>query len=125
MYANASIEIQLHTAANLKFRASFSDLVSSAKVGDVMSRYCVMLHFVLQQFYVKMPEWPCPTVGGEDIKMKKCWRNIHFMMMDYCPGKSWILEFFGKGKEISCVETASNISGFILRSCHFIAACLL
>ncbi|GIY66719.1 hypothetical protein CEXT_496901 [Caerostris extrusa] len=58
MYANASIEIQLHTAANLKFRATFSDLVSSAELVDVMSHYCVMLHFALLQFYVKIPEWP-------------------------------------------------------------------
>ncbi|GIX86438.1 hypothetical protein CEXT_180271 [Caerostris extrusa] len=71
MYANASIEIQLHTAANLEFRATFSDLVSSAKVVDVMSRYFVMLHFALLLFYAKMPEWPCPTEGGEeDIKIK-------------------------------------------------------
>ncbi|GIY70712.1 hypothetical protein CDAR_620351 [Caerostris darwini] len=71
MYANASIEIQLHTAANLKFRATFSDLVSPAKVVDVMSRYCVMLRFALLQFYVKMTEWPCPTQGGEEnIKIK-------------------------------------------------------
>ncbi|GIY70717.1 hypothetical protein CDAR_620401 [Caerostris darwini] len=71
MYANASIEIQLHTAANLQFRATFSDLVSSAKVVDVMSRYCVMLHFALLQFYVKMPERPCQTEEGEeDIKIK-------------------------------------------------------
>ncbi|GIY66722.1 hypothetical protein CEXT_496921 [Caerostris extrusa] len=71
MYANASIEIQLHTAANLKFRATFSDLVSPAKVVDAMSRYCVMLRFASLQFYVKMPEWPCPTEGGEeDIKIK-------------------------------------------------------
>ncbi|GIY66717.1 hypothetical protein CEXT_496891 [Caerostris extrusa] len=53
MYANASIEIQLHTAANLKFRANLSNLVSSAK----------------------MPEWPCPTEGGEeDIKVKSVGR---------------------------------------------------
>ncbi|GIX86437.1 hypothetical protein CEXT_180261 [Caerostris extrusa] len=71
MYANASIEIQLHTAANQKFRANLSNLVSSAEVVDVMSRYCVMLHFALLQFYVKMSEWPCPTEGGEEnIKIK-------------------------------------------------------
>ncbi|GIY70715.1 hypothetical protein CDAR_620381 [Caerostris darwini] len=70
MYANVAIEIQLHTAANLKFRATFSDLISSAEVVDVMSRYCVMLHFSLLLFYVKTPEWPCPTEGGEDVKIK-------------------------------------------------------
>ncbi|GIY70714.1 hypothetical protein CDAR_620371 [Caerostris darwini] len=68
MYANASIEIHLHTAANPKFRATFSDLVSSAKGVDVMSRYCVVLRFALLHFYVKLPEWPCPT--EEDIKIK-------------------------------------------------------
>ncbi|GIY66721.1 hypothetical protein CEXT_496911 [Caerostris extrusa] len=99
-YANASIEIQLHTAANLKSRASFSDRVSSAKVVDVMSRYCVVLHFALLQFYVKMPDWPCATEGGEeDIKIKSAGGISIFMMMDYCPGKSRIQEFFGKGKK--------------------------
>ncbi|GIY70713.1 hypothetical protein CDAR_620361 [Caerostris darwini] len=53
MYANASIEIQLHTAANLKFRATFSDLVSSAKVVVVMSRYCVVLHFLYCSFMLR------------------------------------------------------------------------